>query len=1011
MNILICKKFNNYFNRIVKKYSSFQDYVNNSSDIKLLLNINFNPSDGVRTDLVLGQGQLGDFFDFESTNGADYLVAYEGMTINDNPIKTCSPAYNDSKWWAYTSSWSWATEDPLEIVYRVVEGSEYIIGEPELRITHIGRLYDVYFICEVAAEADASKIKVELIEFYGEDPIKSRWFITEADRTRAGQYKLQLKRDTIVDNFDSLINCPAFIKKGSVSDDNPLIYNDEGISVNQIKTSEELLKDKAGTSWIVGYIAKNVITADTTTTLPDVTINDYITMSQLAMEVGISESKLGEILTIDNDNNPYEYINGNITQKAWINVVDNTNYEAYMSTTSSDYLDSFSSNTGDGASHNPTTDCFAKTGATGQTEIRSCAVLASSFWKGFCNSNHAAIKSNWKTNYSRDFLPITILNKLTEYSNNNKLVYAGGKYYSIKIANRTSQSVSIKCSRYNAPYGTIFSSFVSTFNDYVEAHAGTYGRKIKLTDQNRGEIFAEYTGVTASAYLKEVTDFDDLPGLTANLSASRNVLYDEPYDMFAIPANIVDIKNSSEGNFVANGVYSKMLAMKLVEKYTTAKVYDVQLLPYCPIPKIVGNNELDLTGLRAKYDYDYVYRTAGIAKRFSPIESATVSEDSGEYVASIVWVSNIRWDDLVDGGYEIVSSQGTPLSENFTTNQIGLVTRFNYTARYSNEADAEALSLRFWGTFNSDSPVNENIILYPKSNSFQASIAKELTLNDSMKIDNLCDNYRICSPNYQGSFDFNVAKNGGLVQGFIASCTYKPYTPYIKVAPLFGGLYGDNYGDARGCICSGDFSIGLLTDKWQEYQLQNKNYQNIFNRDIQNLETMQGIQREQSVASAVVGTFQGAGQGAMTGAVIGGGYGAAIGAVAAGTASGLGGAADIHYLDMTQEEQRKYAIDKYRLNIGNIKALPYTLTKVGIFNADSKIWPFLEYYTCTDVEKQALKNKIEYEGMTIGIVDYLEEYIKKPGYLQADLIRNNAVIEDSHQLDDVYIELTKGVYL
>ena len=49
--------------------------------------------------------------------------------------------------------------------------------------------------------------------------------------------------------------------------------------------------------------------------------------------------------------------------------------------------------------------------------------------------------------------------------------------------------------------------------------------------------------------------------------------------------------------------------------------------------------------------------------------------------------------------------------------------------------------------------------------------------------------------------------------------------------------------------------------------------------------------------------------------------------------------------------------------------------------------------------------------MTIGIVDYLEDYLNNSNYVQADLIRNSAVIEDAHQLDDIYIELTKGVYL
>jgi len=54
MNILLLRGFNNYFNRIVKKYSTVDDYKANSSSFLELSNINFNPNDGVNTDLIIG---------------------------------------------------------------------------------------------------------------------------------------------------------------------------------------------------------------------------------------------------------------------------------------------------------------------------------------------------------------------------------------------------------------------------------------------------------------------------------------------------------------------------------------------------------------------------------------------------------------------------------------------------------------------------------------------------------------------------------------------------------------------------------------------------------------------------------------------------------------------------------------------------------------------------------------------------------------------------------------------
>ena len=68
MNVLILKGYNNYFNRIVKKLSSATEYknavaggtigtvtVNNYIDLQ---DINFNPNDGVTTELIVGKGDL-----------------------------------------------------------------------------------------------------------------------------------------------------------------------------------------------------------------------------------------------------------------------------------------------------------------------------------------------------------------------------------------------------------------------------------------------------------------------------------------------------------------------------------------------------------------------------------------------------------------------------------------------------------------------------------------------------------------------------------------------------------------------------------------------------------------------------------------------------------------------------------------------------------------------------------------------------------------------------------------
>ena len=80
---LLLLHYNNYFNRIIKKKDSIEDYKAADADYKEASNINFNPGDGVNTSLVLGLGQNGSLFEGDEF---DYLVAYE-VVDNINVIR------------------------------------------------------------------------------------------------------------------------------------------------------------------------------------------------------------------------------------------------------------------------------------------------------------------------------------------------------------------------------------------------------------------------------------------------------------------------------------------------------------------------------------------------------------------------------------------------------------------------------------------------------------------------------------------------------------------------------------------------------------------------------------------------------------------------------------------------------------------------------------------------------------------------------------------------------------
>lgn len=229
---------------------------------------------------------------------------------------------------------------------------------------------------------------------------------------------------------------------------------------------------------------------------------------------------------------------------------------------------------------------------------------------------------------------------------------------------------------------------------------------------------------------------------------------------------------------------------------------------------------------------------------------------------------------------------------------------------------------------------------------------------------------RLVSPNYNGDFQFTPARNQG-VSYFTVDTTIKPYQPYIHVAPAWGGLYGTITNRPMGLICGGDFGLPRISDAWRNYQLSNKNYQEIFDRQIQNMETNYNVAREQELWSTLVGSVTGLGAGAAAGGMVSGLGGAAIGGTIGGVASFAAGMHDRELNEMLRGEALNYTRDQFNLSMGNIKARPNTLTKVGALNANNKLWPVVEIWTCTEQESKAVAAKIALNGMSVGIIDTL----------------------------------------
>ena len=307
------------------------------------------------------------------------------------------------------------------------------------------------------------------------------------------------------------------------------------------------------------------------------------------------------------------------------------------------------------------------------------------------------------------------------------------------------------------------------------------------------------------------------------------------------------------------------------------------------------------------------------------------------------------------------------------------------------------------------------IILWCTSSSFTFDIQHRIATSDEgigLKIENQCDLYRLVSPNYNGQFEFSPAKNGG-VTFFNIDCSYKPFSPYIHINPNFNRMYGQDFNDARGLICGGDFSLPQLSNAWANYQLANKNYQNIFDRQILNLEVNNKVQRTREITSAALGTLQGALTSGITGGMVGGVGGAIVGGILGAGASASAGVADVKLADQLRAETIDYTRDMYSYNLGNIQAMPTSIAKTSAFTFNNKLFPVIEYYTCSAEEKTALINKCKWNGMTVMRIDKITSFIanQQDQYIKARVIRiiDNS-LDDYHMVKSIDDELNRGAF-
>lgn len=733
-----------------------------------------------------------------------------------------------------------------------------------------------------------------------ENEIVSRWFVIENRRTRGGQYDVILKRDVIADYQDQVLNAPCFIEKGWVSSNDSAIFNKENITFNQIKKKEVLLKDATNSAWLVGYYDRN---KTLTATVPTIEYSADYTVNGIAN---------------------WEYYSNYQSPKSSIRSIQlNTYFRFGENPKRGDVVFSL---TESGITRLEKSEMSGNKGSTGLRYSMSTGGSTLINKDGVRAVFHEIGKRHTEVfNAAEGLLPGYIdevdFEALLDFSEGERTIFDSATGILYKIGVSLDQGVKSTAGFTTVPLTS--SLGYELYNCYVASGYVNGSRPTSNSSTTDFEVKV-LTYDTIQLTLEKVNTLATT--VTIDPGASGKPLY-SPYGIFAIPFTD-NLRVVKQGDSSVDFIMSKSLAMRTVNALieasggTNGELYDVQLLPYCPIPEVVQN---------------------------------------------VSGVSTVRLllNEVPDYLYSFITDQDS--------NKVGIC----FHCR------------------NTSVKTTKSYVINPKD----------------LKVSNETEFCRLVSPNWNGTFEFSPAKNRG-VQYFEIDMELKPFQPYIHVAPKWNedGLYGVRSGDAIGLICGGDFGLTMLNDEWARYERQNKNYQAIFDRQIQNLEVQHQFQRVGEGIGALVGTAQGATTGAMTGSMMGGGYGAAAGAVVGAGASALGALGDRYINDALRAETLDYTRDQFGFQLGNIKALPDSLTKVNSFNPNNKIFPILEFYGCTDEETEAIRNKIKYNGMSIGRIGTLQDYLNPEDetYLKGQLIKLE-IPEDSHFVNEIASELNKGV--
>lgn len=284
-------------------------------------------------------------------------------------------------------------------------------------------------------------------------------------------------------------------------------------------------------------------------------------------------------------------------------------------------------------------------------------------------------------------------------------------------------------------------------------------------------------------------------------------------------------------------------------------------------------------------------------------------------------------------------------------------------------------------------------------------------LPDLTNINKETDTIKIVSPSRASQFLFRPYDNDGNME-FTTKITLKPYASIIYIRPSTKGLLINDWDDKDCLIINEDFSLTNVTNAWTQYIYNNKNYSNIFERELQGREFERTWERRIEQAQRKADEWSARNISSQKARTYTGNL-----PIVSNVAGAIGaGFIDETYMQMAQidrqyneavyQEGMSLSRDMFEYQMENIQSQPNIPSKITTIDVKFLDGVYLEFYSTNDTELLAIQNYYKYNGNRIDAYGTFSNYW---GWF----VKGKIIISDNYtqpEIDEINRRLDMGIF-